>query len=152
MSNEVKLEQYTLPVKCNKCGHECDALKVRKFWSNEAMETVQPCPKCHAWFSLQLIEEGNKWFMGKHTKGPWTAKGCSVVLNQRDQEFECRFQYIDKDKIEQDLADAKLIAASPELYELLDKCRAEISQAPYTLTGSQLLERIDELFKKIEGA
>jgi len=87
----------------------------------------------------------------KHTKGPWiiTEEG---FISQECEETNliasphCS-KNIDEDERE---ANAKLIAAAPELLEALKKALPYVSEFPNTKENNQIMELIESTISKAE--
>ena len=59
----------------------------------------------------------------KHTPGPWKAEGWLIVRDTKTRRLRFSIASVDADTWEEEIADGnvRLIAAAPEMYELLGK-------------------------------
>ena len=89
----------------------------------------------------------------RFTKGPWLAAATSVYPDREPRGFEIKIQRPIEDSIslEEAQANSHLVAAAPDMYELLDK----INAAFYTRTSRKewlaLMEMTKPLLNKARG-
>lgn len=93
----------------------------------------------------------------KHTRGPWIQDGRTVyALNDHGSNAMCCGLMPGNvqagfDDEETQIANARLIAAAPEMYDLLVCAAAELRAWPCGSTGWKLADTINALLKRVEG-
>lgn len=91
------------------------------------------------------------------TKGPWNLDGCDVVSRSEDATI-CTIQWSGDGREAEDDANARLIAAAPEMAEMLEYCRRWFKRYEPTaglITGDQtelpMLTSVKALLARING-
>lgn len=93
--------------------------------------------------------------MSKHTRGPWTTQftGDRKVILIVEPDIEVDHDDVD---LEEAQANARLIAAAPEMRDELAEAALQIEylhgKFQKTGTGNAALDRINRLIAKIDGA
>jgi hypothetical protein len=83
----------------------------------------------------------------KHTKGKWQADLISDSVKTEDGELICIVAYLNKKRVEERKANAKLISKAPEMYEALMMAMSCIIKH-----GSpELVDKYESLLKEIES-
>lgn len=94
--------------------------------------------------------------MGKNTPGPWKLDASTLTVTTPDA-VEARIAEIDGDNCdwEQAEADARLIAAAPDMLEALEEARTQVAILQDRLgirdTGAGTLSIIDAALAKAKG-
>ena len=86
--------------------------------------------------------------MNKHTPGPWTISESATHVTVRNREGDAVFH--DDKRVDGVLGDARLIAAAPELLELVKHVVAELEER--VPIGEQWREKAHATIAKVWGA
>lgn len=86
--------------------------------------------------------------MSKHTPGPWYVIKVRVNGHRRIISEQGTPIAVVSDSL---TADARLIAAAPEMYELLTKIRGHIDSTCRECESKAIVPEIDALLDKIDG-
>lgn len=91
----------------------------------------------------------------KHTKGEWSVKSFSDsrvivkhVIHSSNGDTICKVMRDDNDDSEAELANAKLIAAAPELLEALNSLISEIDDAVMPTSSNEAISKAKAAIKK----
>ena len=94
----------------------------------------------------------------KHTTGPWKVLGGTIIETVKDERWICS---VPEEPHYEVRANARLIAAAPELLEALEQARIAINVLDDSALGrhpeigysfkSELLNRIDTVIAKAKG-
>ncbi|HQM23862.1 MAG TPA: hypothetical protein PK572_09580 [Kiritimatiellia bacterium] len=93
--------------------------------------------------------------MSKHTPGPWEISGCTIIPGTL-YVYSKKGEYLAKVLHENDKkcqANARLIAAAPRMYELLDEARKIVRDMPpdWNYQWDTLAMAIKNIMDKIDG-
>lgn len=86
----------------------------------------------------------------KHTPGPWSVNYACIVEAPRKFRHNLAICAVNGNSVEEGEANAKLIAAAPELLAVLKWTSEELYQRGY-LGYEELCEKIDLITEKAEG-
>ena len=82
--------------------------------------------------------------MGKFTKSPWQVKGDWMIVDSNDRliaQFEPLNDELSNSNTPESFANAALIAAAPEMYEMLKVLLPQIAGSPAALKVNRLLAK-----------
>ena len=93
--------------------------------------------------------------MSKHTPGPWEISGCTIIPGTL-YVYSKKGEYLAKVLHENDKkcqANARLIAAAPRMYELLDEARKIVRDMPpdWNYKWDTMAMAIKNLLDEIDG-
>ncbi len=93
--------------------------------------------------------------MSKFTPGKWEVMGIAAVavINRKERNFhaicDCNFGEITEEHIEENNANARLIAESPVMYDLLNKAFHILGK---NAANDAICREIDECLSRVDGA